>query len=234
MYKFLILIFSFVLFFSCSSDSSSSTVDPLLDQDNDGIIDTAEDLNTDGDLTNDDTDGDGTANYLDPDDDGDSVLTLNEDPDGDDNPLNDDTDSDGTPNYLDDDDDNDGTLTINEDYNCNNNPTDDDLDSDTIADYLDNDLGTTLIYIDDDNDGFGSFNLNELDIPSAAEAGFIGTVTYHLSLADATSATAPISSVSSFNNTSSYSQTIYARVENTGGTSSYVANCTLLVIDECL
>ncbi|PWA05346.1 FKBP-type peptidylprolyl isomerase [Flavobacterium psychrotolerans] len=48
------------------------------DQDGDGILSVDEDLNGDGDFTNDDTDGDGVQNYLDIDDDGDGYLTKNE------------------------------------------------------------------------------------------------------------------------------------------------------------
>ena len=49
---------------------------------------------------NDDTDGDGIANFADIDDDGDGVYTINEyDTDGDGIP--DDTDGDGIPDYLD-------------------------------------------------------------------------------------------------------------------------------------
>lgn len=71
------------------------------DSDNDGVFDIYEDVNGDNDLTNDDTDGDGTPNYLDTDDDGDGVNTADEDYDGDNDPTNDDTDGDGIPNYLD-------------------------------------------------------------------------------------------------------------------------------------
>jgi hypothetical protein len=71
------------------------------DSDNDGVFDIYEDVNSDNDLTNDDTDGDGTPNYLDEDDDGDGVNTADEDYDGDNDPTNDDTDGDGIPNYLD-------------------------------------------------------------------------------------------------------------------------------------
>ncbi|MCB0159666.1 MAG: hypothetical protein KDD83_16145, partial [Caldilineaceae bacterium] len=56
------------------------------DPDADGLATGDEDLNGDGDPTNDDTDRDGTANYLDDDDDGDGVLTVVEgtgDDDGD-------------------------------------------------------------------------------------------------------------------------------------------------------
>jgi hypothetical protein len=48
------------------------------DQDLDGVFSVDEDLNHDGDFTNDDTDGDGKQNYLDSDDDGDGALTKNE------------------------------------------------------------------------------------------------------------------------------------------------------------
>ena len=68
------------------------------------MFNTWEDLNHNQDLTDDDTDGDGTPNYLDVDDDDDGVLTADENPDpnGD---LNNadaaDSDFDGQPDYLD-------------------------------------------------------------------------------------------------------------------------------------
>ncbi|WP_372744006.1 FKBP-type peptidyl-prolyl cis-trans isomerase [Lutibacter sp.] len=64
------------------------------DHDNDGILSSNEDRNNDGNVKNDDTDGDGIADYLDVDDDGDGILTKNES-------LTEDTDGDGIPNYLD-------------------------------------------------------------------------------------------------------------------------------------
>ena len=73
----------------------------IADSDFDGIADLAEDINLDGNLDNDDSDGDGTANYLDDDDDGDGLKTSIEDADKDGDPRNDDTDSDGIPDYLD-------------------------------------------------------------------------------------------------------------------------------------
>ncbi|MCR1026640.1 hypothetical protein NQT66_17610, partial [Cellulophaga baltica] len=100
-----------------------------LDDDGDGINTPDEDANGDGDPTNDDTDGDGTPDYLDPtdgidtdgdgvpdatdlDDDNDGILDVVEDPntDGDNDPLTNptDTDGDGIPNHLDIDADNDG------------------------------------------------------------------------------------------------------------------------------
>ncbi len=71
------------------------------DDDNDTVLSKDEDIDHDGNVKNDDTDGDGIANYLDVDDDNDGVLTKNEDANGDGNPMNDDTDQDGIPNYLD-------------------------------------------------------------------------------------------------------------------------------------
>ena len=71
------------------------------DDDNDGILSKDEDLDNDGDVKNDDTDGDLIPNYLDVDDDNDGVLTKDEDANGDGDPTNDDTDNDGTPDYLD-------------------------------------------------------------------------------------------------------------------------------------
>ncbi|MEY8847508.1 hypothetical protein AB9K26_01735 [Psychroserpens sp. XS_ASV72] len=73
----------------------------LVDSDGDGILDIDEDVNGDGNLDNDDTDGDGIPNYLDEDDDGDGVNTADEDRDNDGNPANDDSDGDQTPDYLD-------------------------------------------------------------------------------------------------------------------------------------
>ncbi|MBN4076152.1 hypothetical protein JYT16_00380 [Gemmatimonas aurantiaca] len=48
------------------------------DDDNDGILTVDEDIDTDGDPTNDDTDADTIPNYLDDDDDGDGVLTIDD------------------------------------------------------------------------------------------------------------------------------------------------------------
>ncbi len=100
------------------------------DDDGDGIDTPDEDVNMDGDPTNDDSDEDGTPDYLDPiddrtdtdgdgvpdvtdlDDDNDGILDTTEDPnlDGDNDPLTDplDSDGDGFPNHLDIDSDNDG------------------------------------------------------------------------------------------------------------------------------
>ncbi len=84
-----------------------------------------------------DSNADGTPDYLDPDDDGDGVLTRRElpDRDGDGNPSDArDTDKNGTPDYLDRDDDGDGKLTESE----LGDPEDPrDTDKDGKPDYLD-------------------------------------------------------------------------------------------------
>ncbi len=109
------------------------------DNDNDGVLNKYEDLNNDGEVIDDDTDGDTFPNFVDLDDDNDSILTKDEDVNGDGNPANDDTDNDEVPNYIDDDDDGDGKLTIDEDANGDGDPTNDDTDGDGIPDYLDAD-----------------------------------------------------------------------------------------------
>lgn len=113
------------------------------DIDFDGIYSIYEDLNGDGDFSNDNTDEDSKPNYLDNDDDNDGLKTKYEsaDPNEDHNP-NDalDTDNDGVPNYLDNDDDGDGIITALEeaDPNGDGNPDDAiDSDGDQIPDYLD-------------------------------------------------------------------------------------------------
>ena len=90
------------------------------DHDFDNVPSHLEDLDGDLDLTNDNTDDDPYADFVDSDDDNDGTLTIDEDlePDsdltvdrdgdgdpendiGDGDPTNDDTDGDGIPNYLD-------------------------------------------------------------------------------------------------------------------------------------
>jgi hypothetical protein len=140
--------------------------------DNDSVPTTAEDLNNDGNLANDDTDGDGLPNFIDNDDDGDMIITYEEyvfgkgisstldtDNDGIANYLDNDDDGDGIltinegtvdtdgdliMDYLDTDDDGDGVLTIDEDYNHNGDLTDDDANSNGIPDYLDNSVALSV------------------------------------------------------------------------------------------
>ena len=106
------------------------------DDDMDGIPNSFEDLDMDGDLANDDTDMDGIPNYLDDDDDGDGVPTNLEIGD---------TDGDAIPNYLDDDDDGDSILSIFEDAVGGLN-----TDGDALPNYL-----------DDDDDGDGALTIDE-------------------------------------------------------------------------
>ena len=119
----------------------------LVEDDDDGIPAELEDINGNGDLTDDDTDGDGLPNYIDADDDGDNVLTKDEDPDPNgDNVLDDalNTDGDDTPNYLDPDDDGDGINTRDEETESQDlNPGNDITNSDVGADYLNKDVANT-------------------------------------------------------------------------------------------
>ncbi len=73
------------------------------DHDRDGVPSWREDIDEDERVGNDDTDGDGFPNYLDPDDDGDFIPTLEEITDADGNIIfpYPDSDGDGTPDYLD-------------------------------------------------------------------------------------------------------------------------------------
>lgn len=80
----------YALSFACTPDS-----------DNDGVPDSGEDLNGDGDPSNDDSDRDGLPNFKDTDDDGDGTATVDEDANGNLDPEDDDADNDGIPDYLD-------------------------------------------------------------------------------------------------------------------------------------
>lgn len=64
------------------------------DNDNDGVLNMHEDINGNGETADDDTDGDGFPNYVDPDDDGDGTLTKDES-------ITEDADGDGIVDYLD-------------------------------------------------------------------------------------------------------------------------------------
>lgn len=119
------------------------------DDDNDGVPAEFEDVNGNGNLFDDDTDGDGIPNFLDVDDDGDNVTTLNE--------LNEngrnenfgtntlDTDGDGIPDYLDTDDDGDSILTRDEESIIQDqNPRNDITDIDAGPDYLNPNVTTAV------------------------------------------------------------------------------------------
>jgi hypothetical protein len=115
----------------------------LIKDDNDGIPALLEDINGNGNLEDDDTDGDGIPNYLDIDDDGDNVLTKDEKPDpNNDGNLSDaqDTDGDGIPDYLDNDDDGDGILTRDEEIDTQDQNPRNDVTENGIPDYLNSNI----------------------------------------------------------------------------------------------
>jgi len=125
--------------------TSTST---FVDDDNDGVPSLLEDINSNGDLEDDDTDGDGIPNYKDADDDGDNVPTIKENPDPNGDGILDDakdTDGDGIPDYLDDDDDGDGVITRYEDENSNGNLFDDLAPVSIVPRFLDNTATDTFI-----------------------------------------------------------------------------------------
>lgn len=136
-------------------EATSGTVtysSSFIDDDEDSVPSELEDINGNGDLEDDDTDGDGIPNYKDNDDDGDNVPTADENPDPDgDGDLSDAQNTDGTdaPDYLDTDDDNDGIITRNEDENDDGNLFNDFAPGGTSPRFLDvlaldEFLGTTV------------------------------------------------------------------------------------------
>ena len=157
-------------------DGVLNIIDP--DDDGDTVPTALEDLDGDGDPTNDDSDSDGTPDYLDTDDDNDGTLTALEDLDGDGDPTNDDFDEDGIPDYADADDDGDGAPTALEKL-WGSDPLNPDTDGDSVSDgdewgWADQGDGTTPDYatvdwetadnpapLDSDGDGF--FDIFDLD-----------------------------------------------------------------------
>lgn len=137
----------------------------IVDDDNDGVPSIYE-YGPGGIDDPQDTDTDGTPDYLDIDDDGDNVLTeneldeLDEDGDGDPltNPLNTDanhpTNSDDLPNYLDDDDDGDLIPTRLEDANGENGPGDDRIAVNDVLVELYLNAAENTSYVFDDYDAF--------------------------------------------------------------------------------
>ncbi|MDX1804054.1 MAG: Ig-like domain-containing protein [Alcanivorax sp.] len=157
-------------------DNIPDYMDP--DDDNDGIKTIDEDLNGDGNASDEDTDGDGIPDYLDPDDDGDGRPT---DGAGVENAIND-NDGDGIPAYLDPNDgqagvgdaDNDGLTDLQEcpDFASAGCP---DSDGDGTPDYMDKDddgdgintrdedLNGNGNPLDDDTDGDGTPDYLDVD-----------------------------------------------------------------------
>lgn len=77
-----------------------TTVNGLADADGDGVPNNQEDLNGNGTLNDNDTDGDFVFNFMDDNDDNDVLKTIEEDYNGNGNPADDDTNANGTPDYL--------------------------------------------------------------------------------------------------------------------------------------
>lgn len=140
------------------SESTSHPVDR--DVDGDRLLNPDEDVDGDGDLRNDDTDGDGAPNFNDLNDDGDRFTTPEEDLNGNNDPRDDDTDGDGIPNYLDPDDDGDGVDNV--DDNCPLIPNSDQTDSDDdgVGDACEGDR---------DGDGIPDVDDNCIDIPNRSQ-----------------------------------------------------------------
>lgn len=148
-------------FVSTSGGTATLEIRISEQDDNDGVPPEIEDRNNNGNLFDDDSDGDGIPDFLDTDDDNDNVLTVSEqleavDDNG--NIITDengdvvyvDTDNDGIPNYLDDDDDGDGVLTKNEDLNACEDPENpalnpsNDLNADGLPNYLNPDISDSI------------------------------------------------------------------------------------------
>ncbi|MGI9174585.1 MAG: T9SS type A sorting domain-containing protein [Rhodothermales bacterium] len=111
------------------------------DSDGNGVLDTDEDRNADGDPTNDDEDNDGRPNFIDLDADGDGIADAVEDANGNGNPADDNTDSDGLADYLDIDADGDG-IPDNVEAQATAlyvAPSAKDIDNDGLDDAYDND-----------------------------------------------------------------------------------------------
>ncbi len=153
--------------------SIQATIDSLdcNDDDSDGVPNVFEDFDGNGDLEDDDIDGDGIPNYLDDDDDGDGIPTANEARDTDGNPI--DTDGDGDVDYLDDDDDGDGFLTSAETGDTDGDGVDNYLDNDDDGDGVftqfegaDTDGDGIDNYLDDDDDGDGILTADENPDPN--------------------------------------------------------------------
>lgn len=156
---------------------TDETIVPL-DTDQDGVPDTDEDINGNGDFDDDDTDGDGIPNYLDVDDDGDTVPTAIEIEGIGAGISVIDTDGDGIQNYLDNDDDGDGVLTEDEDYNHNGSPLDDDLNANGLPDFLD-----ALVALSVGNNNMETFVMypNPVkDVVTIKSSGFIAPVALKL------------------------------------------------------
>jgi gliding motility-associated-like protein len=128
-------------------------INPEADTDGDGVNDIVEDLNRNGNPTDDDSDIDLIPNYRDNDDDNDGLASISEDQNRNGNPADDDNDLDGTPNYLDTDDDNDSVLSVDEDVNEDGDYLNDDTNKDGLPNRYDtDDDGDYIVTIKELND----------------------------------------------------------------------------------
>jgi hypothetical protein len=135
-------------FVSTTGGTATLQIRVFEQDDKDDVPTELEDINGNGNLFDDDTDGDGIPDFLDTDDDNDNVFTSSEellvsDENGNTIPgVYVDTDGDGIPNYLDSDDDGDGIPTRNEDLNVCEDPAnpalnpDNDANEDGLKNYL--------------------------------------------------------------------------------------------------
>ncbi len=135
-------------FVSTTGGTATLQIRVFEQDDKDDVPAELEDINGNGDLFDDDSDGDGIPDFLDTDDDNDNVFTGSEellvsDENGNTIPgVYVDTDGDGIPNYLDSDDDGDGIPTRNEDLNVCEDPAnpalnpDNDANEDGLKNYL--------------------------------------------------------------------------------------------------
>ncbi|MCK5638857.1 MAG: DUF11 domain-containing protein, partial [Flavobacteriaceae bacterium] len=132
-----------------NTDSDSEVDYRDTDDDGDSIATIDEDINGDGDPTNDDSDGDIVRNYLDIDDDNDGILTLLE--------GNDDFDNDSFVNYLDIDADGDGIP--------------DNIEGQTTTGY------TLPSYVDNDGNGlddaYGSNGISPIDTDNDGDQDYL-------------------------------------------------------------
>jgi len=91
----------FIEVLDCAEDEDEDLVDNEFEDIGGDAEERSANFNSpDGNLANDDTDGDGIPNYLDNDDDGDGILTADEDYNNNGDPTDDDTDGSGVPDYL--------------------------------------------------------------------------------------------------------------------------------------
>ncbi|MGV6832734.1 MAG: T9SS type A sorting domain-containing protein [bacterium] len=122
-----------------------NVIDCSQDADSDSIASSIEDLDSDNNLGDHDTDNDGIPNFMDDDDDEDGILTINEDYNNNGDPTDDDTNMNGIPDYLDDE----ATLSIsnlsNDYFKVYPNPADglvqlsfpNNFDSESIVEIID-------------------------------------------------------------------------------------------------